>query len=143
MILLPLMRQGNSILLLFVLVVSIAPWGMLDMCANHPEGHEAQAEHHGSCADGMMGDHRDEDKNSDNQTMYKSVPCTALSPDTDEYHATLHLKPPTAWQFVIAAVFLTVITWDLPEQEFYPLPDRLNNLGPPSGANALRGPPFV
>ncbi|MEX1241992.1 MAG: hypothetical protein WEB30_19895 [Cyclobacteriaceae bacterium] len=126
-----------------MLLIGIAPWSVLDLCPNHPEGHEAEAEHHGSCADGMMGDHDDRDGTGDNQATYKPVPCAALSPDTDEYKTTLLLKPPTISQVIIAAILLDVITWNLPEQEFYPLPDSLNNLGPPPGANTLRGPPLV
>jgi hypothetical protein len=137
------MLRTKSILLLFVLLVSIAPWSLLALCPDHPEGHEDDGHHHGTCADGMMEDHHEEDNNKDKQTNYKPVPCTSLSPDTDEYQTTLQVKPPTANQFIIAAVFLNIITWNLPEQEFYPSPEPQNNSGPPPGANTLRGPPFV
>lgn len=90
-----------------------------------------------------MGGHHGNEDTDETQTAYTAVPCTSLSPVTDEYQTAFKIKPPATGQFIIAAVLLHIITWQLPEQEFYSLPETRNNSGPPLGVNALRGPPLI
>jgi len=135
-----LVVKAKSISLLFALFISIAPWSMLDLCPNHPEGHEEQG-HHGNCKDGMMGDHQSEEEKKG--PSFNKLPCTTLAPATDDFQASFQLKLPTVDQFILVAVLLELIKWEFPEQEFYPLPDPHSNSDPPLGINALRGPPFV
>jgi hypothetical protein len=125
-----------------VLLVSISPWSLLDICTNHPEGHEEKA-HHGSCKDGMMDDH-DKSKDADSHKVtFSNVSCTTFSPVTDDYQLSVPYKLPTPDQLILVAVILDIVSWRLPEKEFYPIPDYHNDSGPPLVVNALRGPPFV
>jgi hypothetical protein len=119
----------------------MAPWSLLHLCPNYPQGHE-ESRHHGSCKDGMMGGPHEKKSGDHTPFSFESLPCTALTPATDEYNSTLQVKLPAADQFIIVAVLLNIVKWELPEQGF-PLPDPQCNSDPPLDVNTLRGPPFI
>lgn len=123
-----------------VMAISLAPWSMLNIFPEHPEGHE---EHHGTCTYGMMGGHHEPTTDEKAQAILMASPCTTLSAATDDYTTNPNLTIPTISQYIVLTVLLDLIQWEQPEQEFFPTPDPQSNSNPPLGTNALRGPPFV
>jgi len=123
-------------LLLIVLGLTFIPWQMV--CVSHPFGHEHH-EHDGPSPCEI----RRAIMQQPGEHVLPPMECEHITPATDDFQTSLQLKTPTIDQFIIAAVLLDFLKRELPEQEFYPLPDPHSNSDPPLGINALRGPPFV
>jgi hypothetical protein len=136
-----MMVKIKANILLITILLSLSPWGLLDVCANHLEKHEND-EHHGSCADGMMEDEA-EDNRADDIDVLEALQCITLSPSTDEFKAPFPLKVTGSHKILAALIVLDLLDFNSQDQEYLLFPDPKSNSDPPLGVNALRGPPSV
>lgn len=131
------MRQLKSILLLFVLGLTLVPWQSI--CTTHPFGHD----HHGHDGPSTCELHAMVAQQP-GEHLLPPMDCTHISDATDEYNQTqVERIVPTIQQVAVAAVLFDLVSFEITEQPFLLPPEPKCRSATLLSDSPLRAPPFI